>query len=107
MDKYGYAWEKFHQSMHALTGGGSLQDRMKYAVQALHTLKNNGDFPSNMGLRFQSFWDSMTSIESDNPKTGSIEATIHSMGELQLSEKAREILSMYDELCRYKEPIGE
>jgi len=102
---YDYAWERLHAASLSLCSSSLFKVRVQYAVQALHVLKAK-DFPPYLRNDFDALWKQMTSTAAKGNE-GSIAATIAVLPEEELEIASKKIMSMYDELCRYQEPVLE
>ncbi|HUU60369.1 MAG TPA: hypothetical protein VMZ50_12550 [Phycisphaerae bacterium] len=105
--QYDYAWEKFYSATVSLARGlGTCKERLMTALLSLQTLQREGfpDLPPAIRERFGAF---SKKVEFAQPTAdeGTWQASINAMTDLQAVECIEEIVSMYDAVTRYQEPL--
>lgn len=104
---YGYGWEKLYNAILCLCGRGDQHSRLANALSALtvlHIPKNQHHLPDDIQTEFDKFFEEMTSQEAIGDE-GTIQATVRSLNELQVSQAVDKIIHFYDTICRYQEPF--
>lgn len=100
-----YGWEKLHKAIHSLCGQGSQSERLKNAISFnLIQIKSKEHLPEEMRDEFNEFMKRMTSVQSQGNE-GTIQATIDSFDELEVSQSIEKIISFYDTICRHSDPF--
>jgi hypothetical protein len=102
--KYKYGWEKLHMAVHSLAGSASQHERLINAVvfNLIHITPEN-DLPESMRDEFKDFLTELTSVETVG-EIGTVEATVKTLNEMQISNYIEKIIGLYDTVCRYMEP---
>ncbi len=106
-ENYGYGWEKLHLAVHSLCGAGSQKDRLTCAIVVLSILcthSNQEHLPKDIQAEFETLYKKMTSVKAIGNE-GSIVATINTLDEIEVSGAVKEIIGLYDSVCRYQEPF--
>ena len=104
---YDYPWEKLYDAVRCLAGSGTLQNRVNNALLCFHTLKVHGiGLPASIKSRLDQLW---AAFETATPvgDEGQWRASINAMTEDELSDRAMDIVSIYDAICRHQEPHDE
>jgi hypothetical protein len=94
-----YGWKQLHTAVCALAGKGILKERLQNALQSLAHITPEHDLPESLRGDFGAFWTTMTSRPASGDE-GSIQATVETLGELELGEAADKIISFYTDVCR-------
>ena len=103
--KFNYGWEKLHMAIHSLCSQGDQSERLVNAVVfGLIRITPAKDLPEEIRQEFQDFMSEVTSVNAQRDE-GRVKATIDTFDEIELSEKVERIISFYDTVCRYREPL--
>lgn len=97
---YSYGWEKLYNAVRILIGSGDLKQRLLGAFIEAHTLANGEHLPDKLQKEFDDLYKKMTSAHAVGDE-GAIQATINSLGPMELQQSAEKILSLYDNVCRH------
>jgi len=99
-----YAWEKFHNAMHTLTGADSIQDRLAdaYRLHLIHLDANK--LPKEIQQDFEKLGENLTKVKA-NGDEGTVAATTATMSNDEARKHIETILSMYDVVVRYEERL--
>lgn len=104
---YSYGWQKLHGAVLALVGEGDQRKRLVNALTVCHILKarsHEHHLPEDTQIEFNEFIKKMTSMEAIEGE-GAITATVSFLNEKELRNAVRKIVSFYDSVCRYQEPL--
>ncbi|MCX6841334.1 MAG: hypothetical protein NTX53_03480 [candidate division WOR-3 bacterium] len=99
MSPIDYGWKQLYTSVGALAGNGSLKERLCNALQSLAHITPERDIPESLRQDFGAFWTKMNSRPASGDE-GTIQATVETLGEIELSDAADKIISFYTEVCR-------
>ncbi|TKB75254.1 MAG: hypothetical protein E8D45_07820 [Nitrospira sp.] len=99
-----YSWQKLHLATLGLaTGNEPVQKRLAGAFINMHTLKAE-DFPEgplrDKFMAIEVKVEAAMAIVSANPQKGEIAASIEAMSDSDADQMIREIMSLYDQVCR-------
>ncbi|MFC1751408.1 hypothetical protein ACFL2V_21750 [Pseudomonadota bacterium] len=99
--EFKYGWEKLHMAVHSLAGSASQPERLSNAVvfSLIHITPEN-DLPEEIRDEFKEFMSDITNVEAKADE-GSVQATVNTLDELQISNHVDKIISFYDTVCRY------
>lgn len=90
MSKYSYGWQCLHESALTLIQDWSLEKRIQFIKeQSFHKMEKD-DIPQYMRKKFL---DIKNIIDTSD---------ISTLNDIQLSYISEEILSLYDEICRWR-----
>ena len=106
MDIY-YTWEKLYTAVHSLaTGPGTLQERLEGAFIPSLSVLDPVDFPDSLQEEFRNLQRELNSAQPVGDEATAI-ATISKLSETEAMRYSERILSFYDRITRYHEPIDE
>lgn len=98
-----YTWEKFHVAVSSLASGtGSIQERLFNAYTGslmLLEVHEPNDLPADMRDDFEEITRKLTAVEPVGDE-GSVWASTNAMTDMEASEIADRIVSLYDRITR-------
>jgi len=98
-----YTWEKFYVAVSSLASGtGSIQERLFNAYTGslmLLEVHKPDELPEDMRNEFKEITRELTAVEPSGNE-GSVRASTNAMTDLEASEIAEKIVSLYDRITR-------
>ena len=102
---YSYGWEKLYNAVCCLAGRGDQKSRLAAALihnVTMLTMQPNGTYlPPELQHKMNELMRKMTSVEAVGNE-GTIQATVNSLTDEEVSDAVREIIDCYDGVCRYR-----
>ena len=99
-----YGWEKLHSAVHSLTGSASQSERLiNAAAFSLVNITPVNDLPKELREEFELLMNELTAVKATGDE-GNLKATVYSFNEVELSQAIKKIISLYDSICRHREP---
>jgi hypothetical protein len=101
--KYSYGWQKLHTGTMYLVGPEDQRTRLINAVSILvhiHSPEYENHIPPEILDEFRAFMQEMTSVPPVATE-GAIAATINSLDDNAVNERAQQFLHFYDTVCRH------
>lgn len=99
MPPYDYGWKQFYTAVSCLAGAKNMKERLRDSIACLTLIEPDRDLPDSMREDFRGFLASMTSKPAAGDE-GTIQATVETLGELDLHNAADKVISFYGDVCR-------